>query len=492
MDGVFFVTNTNEPLYIRLYDSIVEEIYNGNLKSEDKMPSIRQLSKSMNISRTTIESTYGQLVAEGFLYSKPQKGYYVMALDFSDHEKTLSPNITSTKSAIELTSDDGEIGLKKKNSNNKDQTVKEAKVYDFVSEYVEYANFDIGKWKKHINKVLLTQENELFRFSQAFGEEVLKEEIVKYFTRVRGIRANKDQLIIGAGTQSLLRGLSILLNNKQYKTLNIEDPGFELAKVVFKQSGINIKGIGLKNNVLDVSQLNKKTNQVLFTSPSYQFPFGEIMTIKTRHELLNWAKETNSYIIEDDYNSELRYIGKPIPSLQGMDTHSRVIYLGSFSTLLLPSIRISFMVLPKELSREYQTSFRNRVQSASKLEQLALANMLKSGDFAKHIRKINKNYRAKHKKLLFYIDKYLVDLAEVELPPAGSSAIITLTKEVEISDIKEYSKDLNLKIAVLSDFLIKKSSKLLEKKLVLNYRGINEYDMENAIIKLKELICQLY
>jgi len=483
MDGVFFIANSDKPLYSRLYDAIIEEIYSGILNSEDKMPSIRQLSKAMNISRTTIESTYGQLVAEGFLYSKPQKGYFVMTLDFSVTYKNRDNQPNLNKENIKTLS--GKVSVEQKNQEN-------PKVYDFVSEYVEYANFDISKWKRHINKVLFTKENDFFRFSEPFGEEDLKQEIVNYFTRVRGIRANKEQIIIGAGTQSLLRGLAILQYDKGYKTLSIEDPGFELAKDVFSQSGYNIKGIGLANNVLDTSKLKNNKNQILFTSPSYQFPFGEIMTMKTRYELLNFANRTKSYIIEDDYNSELRYIGKPIPSLQGMDTNGRVIYLGSFSTLLIPSIRISFMVLPNELSLDYQNAFRNRVQSASKLEQLALANMLKTGDFAKHIRKINKNYRLKHKKLMYYMDKYLVDLVKVEVPPAGSSAILTLKKSVKLTDIKRISKDLNLKISVLSEFLVKKSSKLLEKKLVLNYRGINDYDMENAIIKLKELICQLY
>lgn len=490
MERVFFVEENDKPLYIRLYDSIISEIYAKQLQPEDRMPSIRQLSKAMNISRTTIESTYGQLVAEGYLYAKPQKGYFVMSLDFSPRiESSGSGQLSKIDKNIGTTGVNSlEVSNKARSDKHKDKETS----YDFVSEYVEYANFDISKWKRHINKVLVEQENEFFSFSDPFGEDSLKEEIANYFTRVRGIRADPKQIIIGAGTQSLLRGLSILLSDSGYKTLSIEDPGFELAKDVFKQSGFNIRGVGLADHVLDTSRLTIDKKQVLFTSPSYQFPFGEIMTMKTRYELLNWASETDSFIIEDDYNSELRYIGKPIPSLQGMDKDHRVIYLGSFSTLLIPSIRISFMVLPTSIYKVYHQTFNKRVQSASKLEQLALANMLKTGEFAKHIRKINKNYRGKHKKLVFYMDKYIKDLAQVEIPPAGSSAIIHLNKEVEIETIKSLALEKNLKISLLSEFLVKKTPKLLEKNLVLNYRGINEYDMEKAIIKLKELICQLY
>lgn len=478
MEKLFFVKQGSEPLYIRLYMSIVEDIQNGVLLSDEKMPSIRQLSKGMNISRTTVESTYSQLVAEGYLYAKPQKGYYVMQLDI---QSELSDNSNDSLHEYDMNRKIGDDHAKGK-----------LKVYDFVSEYVEPVNFDMSIWKKNINKAISAEEFELFSFSNPFGEYILKEEIAKYFTRVRGISANSCQIIIGAGAQSLLRSLSIYLKDIGFNDLCIDNPGFNLAKDVFKGNGYYLHPIDLKDNVLDVSLLPNKSAQVLFTSPSYQFPYGEIMTMRTRYELLNWASKTGSYIIEDDYNNELRYIGKPIPSLQGMDTNDRVVYLGSFSTLLIPSIRISFMVLPMPLLNDYQEMFKNRVQSASKLEQLALGHMLSSGDFAKHIRKLRKAYKAKHKKLESLCDKYLSGLATYEIPPAGVSAIITLSKAAKPKDIKDVSEQLGLNISLLSDFKLDNNPKTLEKNLVLNYRGINEYDMDEAISKIKELLCRLY
>lgn len=485
MEGVFFIENTSEPLYIGLYHAIKKEIYANKLIADEKLPSIRHLSKAMNISRTTIENTYSQLIAEGYLYSKPQQGYYVMPL-----EMVLGSNIPIQKEVEnQVVSDSKDMSPKNKIMEYQNLNIKG---FDFVSEYVDPIHFNMSVWKKNINLVINEEEVELFRFSDPFGEPKLKKEIASYFTRVRGIHAKAENIIIGAGTQSLLRGLSLLLFDQGYTTLNIDNPGFNLAKDVFSQSGFDLRGIDLKQNVLDITKLSGEHKQILFTSPSFQFPHGEIMPVQTRHQLLNWASETNSFVIEDDYNNELRYLGRPVPSLQGMDMEDRVVYLGSFSTLLIPSIRVSFMVLPEKLANIYLEMFRNRVQSASKLEQLALANMLQSGDFAKHIRKLRKAYKLKNQKLAQLTKKHMSDIAKFEIPTAGVTAIIHLNKGVPKKAFSELCSKNNINIGLLSEYMIGKSSKTLEKKLVLNYRGISEIDMDVGLEKLKELICQLY
>lgn len=470
MDKLFFLQNTDEPLYVQLYQAITADIQSGDLKPDERMPSIRQLSKAMNLSRTTVETTYSQLVAEGYLYSKPQRGYFVMPLEVLKIKDEEGDNL------------EGKVSGSKKHTH----------FYDFVSEYVEPENFDMHMWRRNLSHVMLNQEQELFSFSNPFGEESLKEEIASYFTRVRNIRAEKEQIIIGAGTQNLLRFLSTLLGDKGYRRLNLEDPGFQLAKDAFEQNGFKIKGIRLKEKVLDVDKLDDSPRQVVFTSPSYQFPYGEIMPISTRYSLLNWADQSESYIIEDDYNNELRYIGKPIPSLQGMDPHDRVIYLGSFSTLLIPSIRISFLVLPKTLVNDYYSRFAGRVQSASKLEQLALAQMIRCGDFGKHIRKLRKAYRVKQQMLESLCSSYLDGVAGFEVPTAGTSAIISLKHTILRSRLEDESRNLGVLLGTLSDLEMGKKLKKLEKTLVLNYRGIRTNDLEEGIKKVRELICRLY
>ena len=468
----FLEKNTEHPLYIQLYHSIIKEIKNGQLTGDEKMPSIRQLSLNMGISRTTVENTYAQLVSEGYMYSQPQKGYYITPMKFKKlHHQVY--NMDYNKIANYISSHEYQ--------------------YDFTGEYVEYKNFDMKLWKKNINRALVEYDSELYHIGQVFGENVLKEQICDYFKRVRGINAEYNQIIIGSGMQGLLEPLSRLFQNREYHVFSIENPGFNMAKDVFKRSGFTISPIRLKNNVLDIEALNEKESNahICFTSPSYQFPYGAIMPMNIRLDLLEWANRTKSYIIEDDYNNEFQYIGKPIRSLQGMDIHERVIYIGSFSTLLLPSIRISFMVLPKELLSSYFEENYKGTQSASKLEQLTLSIMLKNGDFGKHIRRLRKNYRNKYFLMKKYLHKHLASYVKIEIDPAGVTCVLELKKPYNKKVLFEQQEDYQVRFSLLSEFMIGNDDEK-EQYIVLNYRGIDTSKIEKGIMQIKEIICRLY
>jgi len=469
MEKVFFIDQLQGPKYMQLYEAIAIEIKNGRLRANEKMPSVRQLSKAMLLSGTTVENAYGQLVAEGFLYSKPKSGYYVTEI--------------------------GEFGFPKDRQGQiKEHSIEEEKqkcTYDFVSEYADPVNFYIGVWKKNINTVFSQYENSLYEYAKPFGEEMLKNEVANYFSRVRGIKAEPSQIIIGGGTQFLLRSFSLLLKGMGYNVFSIDNPGFPLAKKVFLESGFIVNGIPLKNKVINPEFLSDQS-QILFTSPSYQFPYGEIMPVKTRNFLIQWANRTNSYIIEDDYNNELRYVGKPVKTLQGMDHYNRTVYIGSFSTLLIPSIRISFMVLPPFIADQYKKSFKQSVQSASKLEQLALGQMIKSGDLSKHIRKIRIEYSKKQIKLTNLWKSIVGDLASLYVPQSGLTAVVTLKSPVLREKLKSEMVKLDLNVALMSEYLVEDKEKELEKKLVLNYRGISNTYLKKGIDQIKELICRLY
>ncbi len=471
MEKVFFVEkNTDDPLYIQLYNSIIKEIEVGYLSGDEKMPSIRHLSNNMGISRTTVENTYAQLVSEGYIYSQPQKGYYVTPMKFKSlrlRKDSINHEITD----IYLTH--------------------EKYQYDFTGEYVEYKNFDMTLWKRNINRTLMDDDLELYHIGHPFGETCLKVQICDYFKRVRGVNAEYNQIIIGSGMQGLLIPIARLFQKRDYHIFSIENPGFNTAKDVFRQTNYTIQPIGLKDNVLDVKALKGDKKHICFTSPSYQFPYGAIMPMNTRLQLLDWANHSDSYIIEDDYINELRYIGKPIRSLQGMDIHERVIYMGSFSTLLLPSIRISFMVLPKPLLSSYFEENYRGTQSASKLEQLTLANMLKNGDFGKHVRRLRKNYRSKYFLVKEYLHKHLASYVNIEIDPAGVTCVLKLKQGYNKKRIFALQKEYQVRFSLLSEFMIDDNQEK-EQYIVLNYRGIEESKIEKGIVQIKEILCRLY
>lgn len=480
MERTFFLSLNEEPLYVQLYKSIRKEIWEGRLKADEKLPSIRDLSKSMNISKTTIENAYAQLVAEGYIYTKPKSGYFIMPQN--EFTKT-----RADENKFDFLTSGREVDAMIPEFEDK----KVQQIADFVSEYVDPSNFDMKLWKRSINTVIQNEEYKLFSSAHPFGETELKQEICRYFTRTRGINALPEQIVINSGTSSLLFELTHLFRELKYQYFAIEDPGYNVAKDVFKAGGFEVRPIRLKQNILDMDSLKSYGQCVIFTSPSYQFPFGEIMPSQTRFDLIHHAKATDSYIIEDDYNNELRYVGRPVTSLQGMDTYGRVIYMGSFSTILLPSIKISFMVLPEALKKVYNYVFKDKIQSASKLEQLALATMIQNGDFSKHIRKLRKNYRQKYEHLKTVCNTYLTKDCQVELPTAGLMAILHLNKQITASEFNQSCKNLDLKVGRIQDFLLHEGSDVMDVEiLVLNYRGIKASELEEGIRRVKDLICQ--
>ncbi len=477
MEKIFFLDQSNNPLYIKLYDAVVSEIKAGLLLKDSRMPSVRQLSKSMNISRNTVESAYGQLIAEGYLYSIPKKGNFVSGIE----EQHLAEVSLSGDKIIKANS--GHVQSAMDHTHMK---------YDFVSEYVEPEKFNMILWKKSILLAMNKYEGDLYRYANPFGEEALKEAICDFFSRTRGIVAGPDQIIIGSGSSLLLGTLASFLKDRDYRRFYIDEPGFIDARDVFYETGYDLEGLPVRDMLLNTEMLKEKGKGILFTSPSYQFPYGEILPVGKRLEVLNWARETDSFIIEDDYNNELRYEGKPVPALQGLTHDDRVIYLGAFSTMLIPSIRISFLVLPGSLVHDYKAGYSHKVQTASKLEQLALSEMIKSGLLAKHMRKLKAGYRHKNQLLRELLEQHFYEIATWHIPKAGVSCLIHLKKEVDMKALQRVSYERNVNICGISAFMTKKEAKPLEKNLVLNYRGIKERDLESGIIELKELICRLY
>lgn len=466
MGKIFFLDQTDQPLYVRLCDEIIRNIQTGQLKPNQKLPSIRQLQKDMHLSKNTIEQAYGQLVSEGYLYSKVGKGYYVMEL-------TSTP-ITKQQ---------------QKTTPQAEQTLFTSSVaYDYFNEYVEIGNFDMGMWKRNINRVLSEYEIDFFEPAGLFGEEYLKQMIMAYFGRVRGLQTDGHEIIIGAGSYGLMDNLAAVLKERGYHCFLAEDPCFVGAKKAFANQDYRLRPIGLREDTLNVETVRRYQRSILFTSPSYQYPYGEKMSINDRLELLNWAEMTDSYIIEDDYNHELSYVGRPIQSLQGLDQNERVIYLGSFSTLLIPSIRISFLILPITLYQAYGEQFGDRVQSSSKLEQLALAKAIDSGDFSRHIRRLRKNYAKKYNAVSRLLQTHLDQ--QYVLHPAGVSFVVKFEQPVDKNYLIKCLTLHQLKVTLLSDISLQKSD--YELGIVLNYRGIEYAKLEPSIIKLKELLCRLY
>lgn len=346
-----------KPLYEQLYTYIKESVEKGAFLKGDKLPSIRTASSALNLSKTTVIEAYDQLLLEGYIESKDRSGYFICT-------DALQPKIPESKNA--------------------DISPKITTYNDMIDK-----SFNEKLWANLVCSVIRDNTEKLFSYGEVFGESQLRNATVKYLKGMRGVTAQPYQVIIGAGMNNLASTLTKLLPSQ--KSVAFEYPGFNKGVNIFEERGFSCTPIPLKNGELDITALYDSGAKLVFVTPSHQYPTGSVMSASVRRKLIEWARQTDAYIIEDDYDSVLRFHGRPISALQGY-APDRVIHFGSFSKLVIPAMRISYMVLPEKLSNELLTREDIYMQSASVTEQLALAKFIDLGYFERHIRKIRKVY----------------------------------------------------------------------------------------------------
>lgn len=238
------------------------------------------------------------------------------------------------------------------------------------------------------------ENEEILTYSDPRGESLLRIEISKYLKCSRGVNCHPDQIIIGAGTQTLISLLCFILGKNKPLKVAVEDPGFTAVRKAFEWNGCDIMPISLNNNVFNISMLKSKLDcpSAIYLTPSNQHPMGGLLNVSERLSLLNWSKNKDTYIIEDDYDSEFRYNIHPVPTIFSLDQFDKVIYLGTFSKTLFPAMHVGYIVLPKNLAEEFAEIGCYYNQTASKIHQLTIAEFMKSGYFEQHIRKMRTLY----------------------------------------------------------------------------------------------------
>lgn len=360
--------NGATPLYQQLYEKISSAVENGSLPFGARLPSIRKLSEDLQLSRTTIETAYQQLRVEGYIKSLPQKGYYV--------QKVPKKSMQKQETAISSIPHESTENI----------------LYDLGSDLADRNETDIKLWRSHIKDVL-KKESVIASYGDPQGEIALRNALALYSHGIRGAVTDGSRILIGAGTQSLLYIICGLISETNIRSAIMEEGGFPLAERVFDDCGFSVNKLKSDTDGILPEELYKNGSSILFINPSCN-QNGQPMRMSRRSELLKWAEATNSIIIEDDYNGELRYSSRPIPALQSADSE-RVIYIGSFSKMLLPSVRIGYAVLTPELLKIYESRTGCYNQTSSKIEQLALAEYIKTGELERRLRRLRKLYREK-------------------------------------------------------------------------------------------------
>lgn len=420
-------------LYLQLYDIIKQRILTGEMKSGEKLPSLRTLSKDLGISITTSELAYNQLLVEGYISSRPKSGYYIAEI---------SPSPSHAKVSAPL-----------------------SEISGFTFEPSAYISdpscFDFVKWKKCSARVFNDYTDQLLFESDPQGEPILRFEISKYLYSSRGVTASPEQIVIGAGTQQITSHLSRILIKMGLRLVCLEEPGYLPVQSMFRDAGFTISHIPVASDGIEIAKLPANIQSAVYVNPSNQFPTGAVMPVGRRYELLDWAAQNNSIIIEDDYDSELRYFGKPVPALQGLDNRSCVVYLGTFSSTLFPAVKISYMVLPEKMAQIFRSIKHEYTQTCSKAEQLTLAFFMEDGHYYTGIRKLRSLYSQKLQAALSAFSAHGGGVASPIDTHSGINLTVKVRSRKKAEQLCEEAKSLGLQMVPLSEITDQETSALI-------------------------------
>ncbi len=389
MISISLNTNSGTPLYLQIYEYIKQEILQGSLSYPERLPSARSLASFLQVSRSTVDTAYEQLLSEGYIESRQRSGYYVCRITHNQHFETTPSSHGPGENSH--TSDEWSL------SPFCDR-------YDLNPDAIDTSHFPYSVWKSIGKNQLDNPEN--FLSGSHFGTAGLRQAIADYLHGSRGVQCSPDCIVVGAGLDHLLQMLCVLFERNV--TIAMEDPGYQSAKQILLSGGCQVLDIPLHEKSMDVEKLTHSQASICYVTPSHQFPLGSVMPVSRRQELLAWASSgDHRYIIEDDHDSEFRYIGKPIPSLQSMDQHQKVIYIGTFSKAVSPAIRTGYMVLPPRLMVRYRTLCGSYACPVSRIQQSILAEFIREGAFEKHLNRMRKIYKGKHDAILNELSAYV-------------------------------------------------------------------------------------
>lgn len=453
------------PIYIQIYSQMKENILNKRFKKGSRLPSTRELSSMLKVSRNTVEAAYLQLSSEGYIKSKQCSGFIVEDLD----PGLLS--ITKSTDISEKTKVDAEID-------------EEPCKYDFQYGKLSVQEFPLKLWRKYLNQALLDGSDNLMAYSEQKGEYGLRIQIMNYLHKYRGVNCNPDQIIILPGTQPCLN-LICQLFHKEFRQIAMEDPGYNGARHVFENSNYQVVPISFDSKGVKIKELEKSGSKLIYITPSHQFPMGYVTPIQKRLQLLEWADACQGYIIEDDYDSELRYSGRPIPSLQCIDRKGRVIYTGTFSKAFSPAIRMSYLVLPESLQKKYETTFREYDSSVPWILQKTLEQFMLEGHWESHLRRICLSNKKKHDLLIKCLEKHFGTDITIHGKNAGLHILIEfhsgLTEDKAITNAKRNG----VKIYPVSPYWIR-SDFYKNNFVMLGYSSLTEEDIIEGTRLLKD------
>jgi GntR family transcriptional regulator / MocR family aminotransferase len=453
--------------YQQIYEGLKQNILEGRLKPDEKLPSKRKLAEQLKVSTNSVMNAYEQLLAEGYIYTAERKGYYVEKITQLLHGNSVTYQLPhDLKENIE--DKDGWLSLSHMTSN--------------------ISLFPFKEWLRCQQRAIDYHQRELSEIIHPQGPYIVRRTISRLIALTRGVICEPEQVVIGAGTMHLIRQLMGMQDKSSI--ISVENPGYHRLFHLLKSMEFDVRPVQLDEKGIDIKDIESSKANFVFVTPSHQFPTGKIMPISRRIELINWATVSNDrFVVEDDYDSEFKYETDNIPSLQSLDRYHRVIYTGTFSKTLLPGLRISYMVLPPDLLRAYRQHYMNFMQSSNTLNLFTLHYFIENGEYNRHVKRMNHYYEMKRKVLISELINCFGEDITIDDVPAGLHFLAHFKTNKDYKKIEEKAKQEKLEVYTLKRFLL--GNCYNEKNnisLVVGFANINEDQIHEAVNRLYRVI----
>ena len=470
---------SSAPLIRQVYIAIRDAILSGKLRAGTQVPSTRTLARELGVSRTTVVVAYDHLIAEGYIEPISGAGSFVSSAlrEAGERAQSSRPRVPAAPQLARA----AQAYLDSRTGTLMHPTAVPFRIGEPAVE-----DFPSTLWARLLSRAWKNASRDSLRYGDPCGAPALRQEIAHYLAATRGVKATSEQVIIVRGAQQGLDLAARLLLDPG-DVAWMEDPGYPVAREILRGVNAEMANIPTDAEGIDVEEGKRQAEnaRLAYVAPSHQFPLGGTLSLRRRLELLNWAAENGAWILEDDYDSEFRYDGQPLTALQGLDSARRVIYIGTFSKTVFPAIRLGYLVVPPELVDAFTAARRSIDHMATSVEQLALAEFLANGQFARHVRQMRTLYRARHDVLLEAAANELAGLLRVEPARTGMHVVGWLPEHFDDQSVAAAAFEAGLETPALSTYC---TERVLPPGLVLGFAAVDEKAIRSAVTRLAQVL----
>ncbi len=474
-----FDKQNRTPLYLQLYHQLREAILQGAFGGQRRLPPSRELAKKLGVARVTVSQAYDQLVAEGFVVRRPGAGTFIatqlplaLIAETQLAERPFQPQFSSWGQRVMQTA--------------VPQPAKQPKPeidFGFGRPFHHIFPYDI--WRKLLARYLSTDDAMLSRYGSVAGFLPLREALADYLNRWRGVVCQAEQVVIVNGAQQALDILARLLLEPGDEVL-METPGYADAAALFQLNGARLTAVPVDDSGVCVAKIPAHSRaRLAFVTPSNQFPHGGTLPLERRLALLHWARQHDMLIIEDDYDGELRYDSRPLAALQGLATDERVIYLGTFSKVLFPALRLSYVVLPPGLVRPFVQAKQLIDRGAPTLTQAAVADFMLEGHFERHLRHLRQAYRQRRQTLVDALQTHLPNLVRYADEPAGLHVMLYLPEDLLETAVVQAAAKVGVGVYPAAAYFMTQPS---PPAVLLGFSGLSESEIAQGVARLGQVV----